>query len=157
MKKCFYLLFYGIGLLGCKQEQAKSFSDLHQKPQLNYTKYTDSTLYPNGGSELAILMREMYDDMDSLKKLILQGKPPVDIRTKFAYLHNATPTDSSTKKANYPDMAQVFMENLDKFYQEKDKRKRIQLYKVVVHTCISCHQTHCTDVVKKIKKLQITD
>ncbi|MCS6796388.1 MAG: hypothetical protein NZ516_10555 [Raineya sp.] len=127
------------------------------KPKLNYAKYTDSTLYPNGGSELAILMREMYDDMDSVKKLVLRGELPMDLREKFAYLHSATPTDSDTKHENYPDMAKAFMDNLNRFYEEKDKEKRLKLYKVVVQSCISCHQTHCTGVVKKIKKLEIQE
>ncbi len=139
------------------ENKAIQNSSIATKPQLNYAKYTDSTLYPNGGSELAVLMREMYDDMDSIKKLVLQGELPTDLREKFAYLHNATPTDNNTKHENYPDMAKAFMDNLNRFYEEKDKEKRIKLYTIVVQTCISCHQTHCTGVVKKIKKLEIQD
>ncbi len=174
MKRFFSLIFTFFALLGLfqfcskpketsqnsnenRENQATQNLSITPKPKLNYAKYTDSTLYPNGGSELAVLMREMYDDMDSIKKLVLKGELPTDLREKFTYLHNATPTDSDTKHENYPDMAKAFVDNLNRFYEEKDKEKRIQLYKVVVQTCISCHQTHCTGVVKKIKKLQIQD
>ncbi|PKQ70064.1 hypothetical protein [Raineya orbicola] len=166
----FGLVFIWGAFLMCCQKQQENTQKVTQtenkatqnlsitpKPKLNYAKYTDSTLYPNGGSELAVLMREMYDDMDSIKKLVLKGELPTDLKEKFAYLHNATPTDNDTKQENYPDMAKAFMDNLNRFYEEKDKKKRIQLYKVVVQTCISCHQTHCTGVVKKIKKLEIQD
>lgn len=125
------------------------------KPQLNYAKYTDSTIYPNGGSELAVLMREMYDDSETIKQAILSGKFPPDFREKFRYLHSATPTDKDTKTEAYPDMAKVFEENLNQLYQEKDEKKRIKRFNIVIQNCITCHQSHCPGPIKKIKKLNI--
>ncbi|KOY87109.1 hypothetical protein AD998_14015 [bacterium 336/3] len=127
------------------------------KPTLNYAKYTDSTIYPNGGSELSVLMREMYDDSEMIKKAVLEGKLPPDFREKFRYLHAATPTDKDTKTEAYPDMAKAFEDNLNRLYEEKDEKKRIKQFDIVIQNCVACHQSHCPGPIKKIKKLNIKE
>ncbi|MFN3315207.1 MAG: hypothetical protein ACK40K_00185 [Raineya sp.] len=152
-----FLIFLGAVFYNCsKQENSKAElkKDSLVKPKLNYAKYTDSTIYPNGGSELAILMREMYDDADLIKKAVLQKELPPDFRQKFAYLHWASPTDKDTKTEAYPDMAKAFMNNIEALYAEKDTEKRIKKFDIVIQNCITCHQSHCPGPIKKIKKLQ---
>ena len=154
------LLFLGAVFHNCSHQQnAKSESqrDSLVKPTLNYAKYTNPDIYPNGSSELAVLMREMYDDADLIKKSILKKEFPPDFRQKFAYLHWATPTDSTTKTDAYPDVATAFMNNLEAFYAEKDAEKRIKKFDIVVQNCITCHQSHCLGPIKKIKKLKISE
>ena len=151
------LIFLGAVFHNCTQQQ-NSQTELKKdslvKPTLNYAKYTDSTTYPNGGSELAVLMREMYDDTDLIKKAVINKELPPDFRQKFAYLHWANPTDTDTKTEVYPDMAKAFMDNLEALYAEKDTEKRIKKFDIVIQNCITCHQSHCPGPIKKIKKLQ---
>jgi hypothetical protein len=154
------ILFLGTIFHNCTQQQnAKSElqGDSLVKPKLNYAKYTNPDIYPNGGSELAVLMREMYDDADLIKNSILKKELPPDCRKKFAYLHWATPTDSTTKTEAYPDMATAFMNNLEAFYAEKNAEKRIKKFDIVIQNCITCHQSHCPGPIKKIKKLKIAE
>ncbi|GAB4135251.1 MAG: hypothetical protein OHK0045_01640 [Raineya sp.] len=161
MKTSYYffatILFLGAVFYNCTQKQNSQTelkNDSLLKPTLNYAKYTDSTIYPNGGSELAVLMREMYDDADLIKKAVLNKELPPDFRKKFAYLHWASPTDADTKTEAYPDMAKAFMDNLEALYNEKDTEKRIKKFDIVVQNCITCHQSHCPGPIKKIKKLR---
>lgn len=161
MKRFYFLIaafiFLGAVFHNCSQRQ-NSDTELKKdsliKPTLNYAKYTDSTIYPNGGSELAVLMREMYDDADLIKKAVINKELPPDFRQKFAYLHSANPTDTDTKTEVYPDMAKAFMDNLEALYAEKDAEKRIKKFDIVIQNCITCHQSHCPGPIKKIKKLQ---
>jgi len=167
--KFFYILALGIFSVAvfhnCQQQtktQETALKDSVQtekkeesKPKLNYAKYTDSTIYPNGGSELAVLMREMYDDSETIKKAVMEGKLPPDFREKFLYLHKATPTDKDTKTEAYPDMAKAFEDNLNRLYDEKDEKKRIKQFDIVIQNCVACHQSHCPGPIKKIKKLNI--
>jgi len=151
------LLFLGAIFYNCSQQQnsqAQLKNDSLVKPTLDYAKYTDSTTYPNGGSELAVLMREMYDDTYLIKKAVLNKELPPDFRYKFAYLHRATPTDQDTKTEAYPDMAKAFMDNLEALHAEKDTEKRIKKFDIVIQNCVTCHQGHCPGPIKKIKKLQ---
>lgn len=151
------LLFLGAVFHNCSHQQnsqTEQAKDSLIKPTLNYAKYTDSTIYPNGGSELAVLMREMYDDADLIKKAVLNREFPPDFRQKFAYLHWASPTDSQTKTEAYPDMAKAFMDNLEALYAEKNPEKRIKKFDIVIQNCITCHQSHCPGPIKKIKKLR---
>ena len=154
------LLFLGAVFHNCTQQQnlqGETKKDSLVKPVLNYAKYTNPDIYPNGGSELAVLMREMYDDTDLIKKAILNKELPLDFRQKFTYLHWATPTDSTTKTDAYPDMAKAFIDNLEALYAEKDAEKRIKKFDIVIQNCVSCHQGHCPGPIKKIKKLRITE
>ncbi|MDX1902694.1 MAG: hypothetical protein SFU27_00940 [Thermonemataceae bacterium] len=124
-------------------------------PQLNYAKYADKNIYPNGSSELAVLMREMYDDTKTIQESIVLGNFPKDFREKFNYIHIAQATEESKKTEAYPMMAKAFMTNLDILYESKDLNERTKQFNIVVESCISCHRMHCPGPIKKIQKLQI--
>lgn len=111
--------------------------------------------YPNDSSELANLMREMYEDMEHLKSATKKRKKAKDFREKFLKMHNAEPTTEDMKKENYDPMAKAFMAMMDNFYTEKIPT--IENYNVLVNSCINCHKTHCTGPVIRIKKLLIEE
>src|SRR5678816_3410224 len=63
---------------------------------------------PNGDSELALLMRDMYDDGMVTKQEMLQGKQP-DVRVKYHQLHTAKATDPEKVAApNYNAFALAY-------------------------------------------------
>lgn len=114
---------------------------------------TDSekaVLYPNLDSELALLMREMDADFNKIKQAIIEGKDLIDIRAKFAKIHTATPTDSTTKTGAFDAMAKSFLANVEKIYTLDDKRKH---YNMAVNDCLNCHKLACPGPTVRIKKL----
>ncbi len=113
----------------------------------------DKTLYPNDDSELAWLMRQMYEDGEKIKLAVLNKQLPEDFREKFKNIHTATPTDAGVKGEVFDTSAKAFLATLDKFYKEKENQ--VENFNLVVNACIACHQNYCPGPIKKIKKLAI--
>jgi cytochrome c553 len=107
-------------------------------------------------SELSALMREMKKDCQALSAQILQGqKLNPDFRGKFAAIKTAKPTDETTKTESYEAMANDFLEKLDQIYQKQTPE--IQDFNALVHSCITCHETHCQGPIKTIEKLYVAN
>lgn len=147
------LFFSSVFLYQCtqnKESQAKS-SDSTQV-SLKPTD-VDTTKYPNDDSELAWLMRSMYDDGEKMKLAVQNKQLPEDFRKKFKNIHTATPTDASVKGEVFDTSAKAFLQTLDKFYTEKENQ--VENFNIVVNACVACHQNYCPGPIKKIKKLAI--
>jgi hypothetical protein len=146
----------------CASDTKNEKTEISQKQIVSTTLPKDSTKYPNDDSELALLMREMYTDSDSIKQAVLANKEIPDFRKKFKILHSAKPTDAETKHEGFDAMGASFLENMDKVYtisgsQESSKRsERIKAFNIMVQNCVGCHQSHCPGPIKKIKKLTIS-
>jgi cytochrome c556 len=155
-----FAILIGVTLDSCTQtgstEEAESITKVDKllavmedttatKPEGNYQD-------PNQASELALLMRNMYTDSDQMKKAVLSGKLPEDLREKFKKMHSAVATEADMKDASFSAMADVFLKNMDKLYDDKNQ---IEDYNVLVQSCLACHQSHCPGPISKIKKLTI--
>lgn len=104
-------------------------------------------------SELALLMRAMYNDSEIIRQAILEKRLPEDFREKFKAIHTATPTDANVRDENFKPFSNSFLLALDKVYQDDDNR--VENFNTVVSTCIACHQKYCPGPIRKIQKLYI--
>lgn len=153
-------LFIGIVFYSCSQgntsnelptQTSKDSLALSTKDSTTATpegNYQD----PNQASELALLMRNMYKDSEQMKKAVLAGKLPEDLREKFKKMHSAVATEADMKDAAFSAMADVFLKNMDKLYDDKNQ---IEDYNILVQSCLACHQNHCPGPISRIKKLTI--
>jgi len=107
---------------------------------------------PNQASELALLMRSMYTDSEKIKQAVVEGKFPEDFREKFKKIHSAVATEAEMKDAAFAAMANVFLKNMDKLY---DNQNQIDDYNILIQSCLACHQNHCPGPMSRIKKLVI--
>jgi cytochrome c556 len=164
MKRIFmltsFIVFIGIAFYSCTQtgsaEEAEGITKADKllavledttatKPEGNYQD-------PNQASELALLMRNMYTDSEKMKEAVLAGKLPEDLREKFKKMHSAVATETDMKDEAFTAMANVFLKNMDKLYDDKNQ---IEDYNVLVQSCLACHQNHCPGPISRIKKLTI--
>ena len=53
---------------------------------------------PNGDSELAILMRDMYDEGMLVKQSIIDGENP-ELKLNYDHIHTATPTEEGKNQS----------------------------------------------------------
>lgn len=107
-------------------------------------------------SELAQLMRDMYDSNLEMKKQIMEGKLPESFPEDFDNIHSAVATDSTVKTDAFYGMADYFVENM-KAIEEADSVQIISSFNTMVNTCVSCHQMYCKGPIPKIKKLYIPE
>jgi cytochrome c556 len=138
------LFFVGVLLWSCQKAQEET----QDKPE-------EALLYPNKDSELALLMRDMYEDAASMKKALEAQKLPEDFRAKFKQIHSAEATDPTVRSAAFDNMSEAFLAQVEALYQPISPSERSKAFNLMVQNCISCHQVHCPGPIKKIKKLHI--
>ena len=130
-------------ILACGSEQVKEES-----------KSTPSVFSPNEDSELALLMRFMYDDMDRIKSELKAGKHP-RITFPADELFTAEPTDENQVSSyDYELLGKSFLAAVKQF-QESDYSQLSEHYEVLVESCMSCHQYSCPGPMRRIRNLYL--
>jgi hypothetical protein len=154
-----FAVLIGITLYSCTQTGSAEDAESITKADKLLAVMEDTTTTPEGNyqdpnqaSELALLMRNMYTDSEQMKQAVLAGKLPEDLREKFKKMHSAVATEADMKDAAFTTMADVFLKNMDKLY---DNQNQIEDYNVLIQSCLACHQNHCPGPMSRIKKLTI--
>lgn len=126
---------------------------------LNCTKQTNKEKvinnYPNGGSELALLMRSATEQMEMQRGLIIKGESFENYPINMDHILTATPTEEGKNTSvAYQEMAKQFKEHL----QTKEAislEGQIKYFNETVVQCVNCHETQCPGPNLRIKKLYI--
>ena len=109
--------------------------------------------YPNQDSELALLMREITNDMEIIKSQIINEKIP-ESSIKIEEIYTAKPTDPHIRNNDWfdPMTDQYIFSVKDLFNNPGDQTKQ---YNTIIQSCINCHNQVCQGPIKRIKKLKI--
>jgi hypothetical protein len=133
-------IFFGILLAGCDEEMTR-------------TKWYPN---PNGDSELALLMREMHDDVLMMKKSV-EAKQVPQVRIDHGKIFTATPTESGkVESQEFQDNGKLYLQAIESI-RKSDYRTARENYLNVVGTCISCHRSVCPGPVDKIENLLLEE
>lgn len=108
---------------------------------------------PNGSSELAKLMRNMYDHGQTVKKQIQDQAPKLDLEL-FQGIHSATPTDPTVRTPEFEGFANSWQSSMKELGGCAES-ERPKMFNMMVDNCMSCHATFCPGPQRKIKKLYI--
>ena len=111
---------------------------------------------PNGDSELALLMREMFNDGMRMKKQIEKGDE-LEVLARFNKIHTAQATEpdkaASKKYKLYADEYLNMLEQL----RASPKGATETLFQGLVESCMNCHRAFCPGPIVRIKKLYLKD
>ena len=109
-------------------------------------------LNPNGDSELALLMRVMYEDGMKIKEQIRQGKKP-DVDFDFEKIHSAKATDPARMKTpDFEVFATSYVQAVQAFKAAKAEEAGMY-YNGMVTACMNCHKSVCPGPTVRIKKM----
>ena len=112
-----------------------------------------SPINPNGDSELALLMREMYDEAERIKQQIENGEP-VEINLDHESILTAHATEpDKVASEQYKAFAKSYIQSI-KNLESAEPEQLVSLYDHVVNNCMVCHRALCPGPVVRIKKLQ---
>jgi len=139
----------GITLLSCSSPETKT-----QDCPVAQEKKPGKISNPNGDSELALLMREMYDSLYSYKNLLADGRFPAGFPERFLKIHTARPTEELTDSLVYHAFASDYVSGLNYFYEQKEQNLKSN-YNSLVLKCANCHENYCPGPLDKIRKLNI--
>lgn len=130
-------------------------SDNEEEEVTECEEPTVSAINPNGDSELALLMRQLYLEADSIKQLIVndEGTIPDEFITELEQVHFAIPTDKTVKTPEFKAFNELLI-NQAKALQESTEN-RVEGFNQLVARCIDCHSSFCPGPIVKIKKLKI--
>ena len=109
---------------------------------------------PNGDSELALLMREMFDDGMRMKEQIENGDK-LEVLAKFEKIHTAQATEpdkAASKK--YKLYADAYLNMLEQLKASSKEDTEI-LFQGLVESCMNCHRAMCPGPMVRIKKLYL--
>ena len=155
-----FLLFF---VFSCTTSENKDkVETIQENTQDNKSKdsFINDPRSPNPSSELAVLMRDMWEYTDTLKtNIVTQNTTALpDYRSRFAQIHTALPTDEHTKSPAFDAMAKIMLQKLENVYQNSKKEQSVQVegFNLLVKSCLQCHEQQCPGPVSKISKLMIT-
>lgn len=111
-------------------------------------------LNPNGDSELALLMREMFEDGERVRAQVSNGQP-VSIQVDFEKILTAKATDPAKMQGpDFPHFATAYVEAM-KALKDSPAAEAPERYRAMVATCMNCHENSCPGPMVRIKKLMI--
>lgn len=111
-------------------------------------------LNPNGDSELALLMRAIFDDALRMKEQVQKGHAPTS-ELEFEKILTADPTDpEQVGNDTYRAFGDAYIEQMRALLDggvigAQDK------YTSIVNTCMNCHSALCPGPRVRIKKLYL--
>ncbi len=113
-------------------------------------------LNPNGDSELAVLMRDMYEEALQAKKALEKGKKPVLKLDHKAILTAEATKPEEVSTPEYKAYARAYMFSIRQL-QTNMYGDPWKAYDKMVGTCTACHQMSCPGPLERIKKLKRTE
>jgi hypothetical protein len=141
-------LVFITGLFACNSDEQACASS---------PKLVKSAINPNGDSELALVMRALFDDAMKMKRVMMvDGVAPA---SEIDYTEILEAHATEPEKANSPEykaMAQAYISLMKEFETQKDTNAHVQ-FNTVVDACMGCHKVMCPGPMVKIKKLYLKD
>ena len=141
LKKCGFFILLVFSLFSC---------DVKDKKQVK----TVPVAQPKQDAPLALLMREMYLDMEEMKISLEKKETIKSYLQKHQAIVKAKATDPKVKDAAFDQMAVGYLESLRQLGFGPYELK-VSKYKIVYSYCIACHEKYCPGPIKKITNLQI--
>lgn len=151
-------LFFTLGFIAftsCNQEPKPEKKTEQIKPATEAKDTVDRRRFPNKRSELAILMRNLIEELNANKQKVA-NEEPIDVKwtEKYKTILTATPTDADDSGPLFHGFGTKFLTDL-KAFEEAEESNRIEVYNAMVQSCIDCHKEHCQGPIPAIKKLKI--
>ncbi len=106
---------------------------------------------PNPTSEMAMLMRTMTSQLDSLKSIFDNNLSTDEFVLNFDLIHTKKTTDRSFNQAHIKPMSEAFDYSVKIFNNNQSKKN----YNNIINNCVNCHQQSCQGPLVKIHKLII--
>lgn len=111
---------------------------------------------PNGDSELALLMRDLFDEGMAVKIAIAEGRHP-DYRLDPADIFTAHATEpEKAASSEYQELGRAYLAAA-RALKEAAPEERKAYFQGVVHSCMACHEQLCPGPTRKIRRLYYDD
>ncbi len=113
----------------------------------------ETIMDPNDTKAMALMMRTMANQCDSMRLDLLAGKRVDSIRYPLMPFEHAEPSDSS-------NLVPLFYENASLFASAyrtlmSDTMQQTEHYTAMIQSCVHCHNSFCSGPLRRIRKLTL--
>ena len=108
---------------------------------------------PNHPKPMALMMRQMAANADSMKAKINRGETLDSLQYPFIRFYTVEPTDPNVLEPNFFEKARLFQAAYKEVFQHPSDQKKY--YNLMIQACVNCHQNYCSGPLKRIRKLPI--
>ena len=108
---------------------------------------------PNHPKPMALAMRAMVMNTDSIRAQLLRGENPDSSAYPFIRFYMVEPTDPAVLEPRFYENARLFHQAYKEFFRHGNEG--VKYYNSMVGNCVNCHQSYCSGPLKRIKKLFI--
>ncbi len=120
-----------------------------EKPQ---TPAAGNFINPNGSSELAVLMNELFTEAETAKQKIALGEKPKWKVDAKKILSAAATEPEKVASPEYKAFAASYIESV-KMLKNCSPAEAPQRFKMMATACMNCHNALCPGPRKRIQKL----
>ncbi len=114
---------------------------------------TTQALNPNGDSELALLMRAMFDEAVQIKRQVA-NEEPISLKIDYEKILTAHATEpEKAASVQYQAFAKSYLQSI-KDLQSASPAQGEAFYLNMVENCMTCHKALCPGPMVVIKKLR---
>jgi hypothetical protein len=149
-----------VSIIACHQGDQGNKKELESKAETDSggsscEKVPETTLYPNPTKPMALMMRTMVDNAQSMREQVIRSEPLDSLKYPFIRFYLAEPTDSSVLEPVFFENARLFQQSYQLLFQHPDKQ--LMYYNAMIGKCINCHEHYCNGPLKRIRKLLIVN
>jgi CRISPR/Cas system CSM-associated protein Csm2 small subunit len=138
-------IFSVIVLKACKEVRKN-------EPEKNIV---EKPINPNGDSELALLMREMFADIERVKQQV-QNEEVITVKIEHKKILTAHATEpDKAASSEFKTLGDEYLNSIEKLIKSSPENTERNFTNLVNH-CMSCHTMFCPGPIKKIKKLNLS-
>jgi len=105
-------------------------------------------------SEMAILMRGMYEYNKATKTRIINKDSLIPFPEEFSTIHSAVLTQQEQRTKEFDSLSTEFLRAQKNTFSSNQDSTTYHFNRSI-NLCITCHETRCTGPLPKIKKLLI--
>lgn len=147
---CIVLLF------ACNETQKESLKKEEGNPVDSVSEEENCApiMDPNEVKPMALMMRVMAANADSMRSQLLRGEKLDSIRYPFLRFYLVEPTKPEVLEPQFYENARLFQSAYKQVFRVK-KEEQIAAYNVAIGKCITCHESYCSGPLKRIRKFPI--
>ena len=153
MNKIFTLLFLIAIVVSCQETTNQ------EKPaEIEKKELREGITIINGveRSELALTMRDMYNQMKLVHDSLKAGKEiQTDYLSRYKSIHTDVATEPEKVDEVYSGMASNFLSTYENFEAATDNKPAT--FNLMLDACLACHQQKCPGPIKAINRLKLNN
>ncbi len=146
-------LLVGLFIQSCSNEQKPKAEAKEAQSTQDSIDACATIKDPNNPKPMALMMRQMAANADSMKAKINRGEALDSLQYPFIRFFVAEPTDPHVLEPNFFEKARLFQTAYKDLFKHPKEQKKY--YNLMIQACVNCHQNYCSGPLKRIRKLPI--